>query len=81
LSRFSPEFVVIATICFVSFSFESPRISRLMAQIAAGGADGGQTWGWIRAWMAVDGGESHLTEHDRSAYLPADHLRTISMTY
>jgi hypothetical protein len=29
--------------------------------------------------MAVNGGESHLTEHDRLAYGPADHSRTISI--
>jgi hypothetical protein len=34
----------------------------------------------IRALMAVDGAESHLTEYDRSAYRPADHSRTISMS-
>jgi hypothetical protein len=32
----------------------------------------------IRAWMAVDGGKSHLTEHDRSACCRADHSRTIN---
>jgi hypothetical protein len=30
--------------------------------------------------MAVDGGESHLTEHDRSVYRLADYSRTINMT-
>jgi hypothetical protein len=29
--------------------------------------------------MAVDGGQFHLTEHDHSAYRPADHSKTISM--
>jgi hypothetical protein len=32
----------------------------------------------IEGLMAVDGGESHLTQHDHSAYRPADHSRTIS---
>jgi hypothetical protein len=62
-----------------------------MTQIEASGADRGQWDRWqpvapmadehgdeTRARMAVDGGESHLTEHDRSAYRPADHSRTIS---
>jgi hypothetical protein len=63
-----------------------------MAQIEASGADRGR---WdrsqpaeriadehgdgIRARMAVDGGESYLTEHDHSAYRPADYSRTISI--
>jgi hypothetical protein len=32
----------------------------------------------IRARMAVDDGEYHLTEHNRSVYRPVDHSRTIS---
>jgi hypothetical protein len=36
-------------------------------------------WDGIRAPMAVDGGESHLTEDNRSAYRPAYHSRTISI--
>jgi hypothetical protein len=36
--------------------------------------------GGIRARMAVDSGESHLTEHDRSAYRPADYSITISIS-
>jgi hypothetical protein len=62
-----------------------------MAQIEAGGADRGR-WNrsspvariadehgdGIRALMAVNGGESHLTEHDRLAYRPADHSKTIN---
>jgi hypothetical protein len=32
----------------------------------------------IKAQMAVDGDEFHLTQHDRLAYRPADHFRTIS---
>jgi hypothetical protein len=61
-----------------------------MTRIAAGGADE-TAWprsrpvAWIsdehgdgiRALMAVDGGESHLTEHDRSAYRPADIPETL----
>jgi hypothetical protein len=34
----------------------------------------------IRARMAVDSGELHLTEHDRSAYRPVDHSRTVSIS-
>jgi TFIIF-interacting CTD phosphatase-like protein len=34
----------------------------------------------IRALMAVDGRESHLAQHNRSAYRPADHSRTISIS-
>jgi hypothetical protein len=48
------------------------RESRPVAQIAD------EHGGGIRARMAVDGAESHLTEHDRSAYRPADYSRTIS---
>jgi hypothetical protein len=63
-----------------------------MAQIEAGGADRGR---WdrsqsvariadeygdgIRARMEREGGESHLTEHDRSSYRPADYFKAISM--
>jgi hypothetical protein len=32
-----------------------------------------------RDQSAVGGGESHLTEHDRSAYRPADYSRIISI--
>jgi hypothetical protein len=49
----------------------SPR-SRPVVQIADEHGDGD------RARMAFDGGESYLTEYDRSAYRPADHSRTIS---
>jgi hypothetical protein len=65
--------------------------SRPIARIAAGGADetpwhrsrpvaliADEHREGTRARMAVDGRESHLTEHDRSAYRPADHSRTIS---
>jgi hypothetical protein len=47
--------------------------SQLVAPIADEHGDG------IRARMEVDGGESHLPEHDRSASRPADHSRAISM--
>jgi hypothetical protein len=30
--------------------------------------------------MLVNGGESHLTEHDHSAQCPEDYSRTISMS-
>jgi hypothetical protein len=50
-----------------------------MGQIATCGADNGRTWGQNRARMVVGGGESHLTEHDRSAYRPADHSRTTTI--
>jgi hypothetical protein len=33
--------------------------------------------GGIGVRMAIDGGESHLIEHDRLAYRPADYSRTI----
>jgi hypothetical protein len=63
-----------------------------MAQVEAGSADRGR-WNrsppvarianehgdGIRALMAVDDGESHRTENDRSAHCPADHSRTISI--
>jgi hypothetical protein len=55
LRRFSVEFVVIATICFVFLDCGPLRESRPVAQIAAGGADSGGTWGWDQ--RAVGGGE------------------------
>jgi hypothetical protein len=45
--------------------------SQPVARIADEHRDG------IKARMAVDSGELHLTEHDRSAHHPADHSRTI----
>jgi hypothetical protein len=87
LSRFSPEFIFFATIYFVSFSWIAAhcanrgrwRRSRSMGHIAAGDADSGQTWGGIRARMAIDGEESNLAEHGRSADRPADYSRTINI--
>jgi hypothetical protein len=49
-----------------------------MEQIAAGGAGADEHGGGFRARMAVDGGESHPTEHGCSAYRPADYSRTVS---
>jgi hypothetical protein len=65
-----------------------------MAQIEAGSAERGR-WNrsppvariadkhgdWIKVLMAVDGGESHLTQYDRSAYRPGDHSGTISLFF
>jgi hypothetical protein len=52
------------------------RRSRPMEQIAAGGVDSGRTWGRDKG---TDSGESHLIQHDYSAYPPADHSRAISI--
>jgi hypothetical protein len=47
--------------------------SQPVARIADEYGDG------IRVRMAVDGGESHLTEHGRLVYRPADHSRNINI--